>query len=80
MFPSIISKNFASMSMVSRKTSIWHSAPLLAQLNLPEGIYTVQLHGARGLDPIQFAYLPNLNLRLDKNEYRANESPSLSYQ
>jgi hypothetical protein len=49
----------------------------LAQLNLPEGIYTVQLRGARGLDPIQFAYLPNLNLRLDKNEYRANESPSL---
>ena len=49
----------------------------LEQLNLPEGIYTVQLRGARGLDPIQFAYLPNLNLRLDKNEYRANESPSL---
>lgn len=49
----------------------------LEQLNLTEGIYTVQLRGARGLDPIQFAYLPNLNLRLDKNEYRANESPSL---
>jgi len=50
----------------------------LAQLNLPEGIYTLQLRGARGLDPIQFAYLPNLQLRLDKNEYRANESPTLS--
>jgi hypothetical protein len=49
----------------------------LAQLNLPEGIYTLHVRGARGLDPIQFAYLPNLNLRLDKNEYRANESPSL---
>jgi hypothetical protein len=50
----------------------------LAQLNLPEGIYTVQLHGARGLDPIQFAYLPNLQLQLDKNEYRTNESLTLS--
>ncbi len=49
----------------------------LAQLNLPEGIYTLQLRGARGLDPIQFAYLPNLQLQLDKNEYRANESPTL---
>ena len=49
----------------------------LAQLNLPEGIYTLQLRGARGLDPIQFAYLPNLQLQLDKNKYRANESPTL---
>jgi hypothetical protein len=49
----------------------------LAQLNLPEGIYTLQLRGARGLDPIQFAYLPNLGIRLDKNEYRANESLTL---
>jgi hypothetical protein len=49
----------------------------LAQLNLPEGIHTLQLRGARGLDPIQFAYLPNLQLQLDKNKYRANESPTL---
>jgi len=52
----------------------------LAQLNLPEGIYTLHVRGARGLDPIQFAYLPNLQLQLDKNEYRTNESPTLIYQ
>lgn len=49
----------------------------LSQLNLNEGVYTIHLRGARGLDAIQFAYLPNLKLRLDKNEYRANESPQL---
>jgi hypothetical protein len=50
----------------------------LEQLNLTEGIYTLHVRGARGLDPIQFAYLPNLQLQLDKNEYRTNESLTLS--
>lgn len=49
----------------------------LSQLNLLEGVYTIHLRGARGLDAIQFAYLPNLKLRLDKTEYRANELSQL---
>ncbi|MFQ3596885.1 MAG: hypothetical protein SNJ55_13560 [Chloroherpetonaceae bacterium] len=49
----------------------------LSSLCLREGVHTIQVRGARGLDALRFAYLPDLKLRLDKNEYRASETVTL---
>ena len=50
----------------------------LSSLGLKEGVYTIQMHGARGLPTLHIAYFPGLELRLDKNEYLADEKPVLS--
>lgn len=45
--------------------------------HLKEGVNEIRLRGARALK-LRFAYFPDFKPRLDKTEYRADETPSLS--
>ncbi len=83
--PELVIKNISENSLSKlrlfvngeKKEININSRIALSTLGLREGVHTIHLRGARGLDALRFAYLPDLKLRLNKNEYPANKTPIL---
>ncbi|MDW8466844.1 MAG: hypothetical protein RML35_11940, partial [Chloroherpetonaceae bacterium] len=46
--------------------------------HITDGIIEIRLRGVRGRPTLKIAYFPELKLQLDKAEYRADETPTLS--